>query len=202
MSTRLVHLRAPLCSLLWLAACTAPPLAPPGPASSESSQQTPAAPAATSAPSASSAAPGSTYLWSDSLTAVARKLRSELPGDLASIVQSPDQRVWISLPIDATFAPGRSALLPQATQWLDKIAALLRDLPRAELQVLGDPDPLSRETRASGALALDRAASARDWMVARGLAARRIAVTGRQASPLPLRDTRRLDILIGERKLR
>lgn len=118
---------------------------------------------------------------------------------MASIVESPDQRVWVSLAIDATFAPGRSALLPHATPWLDKIAAVVRDLPRAELQVLGDPDAQSRETRASGALALDRAASARDWMVARGLAARRIAVTGRPAPGSALRETRRLDILIGER---
>lgn len=194
--------RASLCGvlLLWLAACTAPPLAPPGPAPIAMPESAHAAPGTAPASPAAAAAPSSAYLWSDPLAAVARKLRSELPADRASVTQSPDQRVWISLPVDAMFPGGRSGLLPQATPWLDKIAAAARDMPRSELQVLGDGDLQGRETRASAALALDRAASARDWMVARGVAARRIAVGARAAAPgSPARDTQRLDILIGER---
>ena len=119
------------------------------------------------------------------MAAVARRLRVELPSSIARITQSDDQRIWLSLPADAMFAPGRSALLPSATPWLDRIATLLRELPRAELQIVGEPDSNSRDARAANAQALDRAASARDWMVARGIAARRIAVAARQVPALP-----------------
>ncbi|MEQ1805602.1 MAG: OmpA family protein [Burkholderiaceae bacterium] len=133
------------------------------------------------------------------MATVVRKLRADLPRDVANITESVDQRVLISFPAEAVFAAGRSALLPRATPWLDRIAALVRDLPRSELQILGEADPNSRDARSANAQALDRAASARDWMVARGVAARRIAVAGRQLATPATREARRLDILIGER---
>lgn len=184
-------------ALAALAACSTTPVAPlPAP---ETPLERPTAtldpPAATPAAASANAA----YVWSDAMASVARKLRADLPSDVANIAQSADQRVWLSFPADAVFAAGRSALLPRATPWLDRIAALVRELPRAELQILGEADPTSRDARTANAQALDRAASARDWMVARGVAARRIGVAGRQlATPSP-REARRLDILIGER---
>ncbi len=129
----------------------------------------------------------------------ARKLQTVLPSDLASVAQSADQRVWVSFPIDDVFARGRSALLPRVTPSLDRIAVLVRELPRTEMQILGEADTNSRDARTANSQALDRAASARDWMVARGLAARRIAVAGRQLRMTPSHEARRLDILIGER---
>ena len=165
--------------LLWgavlaaLAACSTPPVAPlPAP---EIPLERPTA--TIDAPPAAPAI--SAYVWSDAMATVARKLRVELPSDVANIVRSVDQRVWISFPAEAVFAAGRSALLPRATPWLDRIASLARELPQTELQILGQADPNSRDARTANAQALDRAASARDWMVARGVAARRIAVAGR-----------------------
>lgn len=180
--------------LAALAACSTPPVAPlPAP-------ETPLErPTATVDAPATTLATASIYVWSDAMATVARKLRADLPGDVANIAQSVDQRVWVSLPADAVFAAGRSALLPRATPWLDRIAALVRELPRTELQILGEADPNSRDARTANAQALDRAASARDWMVARGVAARRIAVAGRQLTALAPREARRLDIFIGER---
>lgn len=154
-------------------------------------------PTAVAAPSP--ALEASAYLWSESLAAAARTLRGELPSGTANVAQSADQRLWVSFPTDALFAPGRSALKATATAWLDRIASITRTLPRSEVQIFGEADPQSRNDRASHALALDRAASARDWMVARGLPARRIAVAGRHLASQPAQDTRRLDILIGER---
>jgi outer membrane protein OmpA-like peptidoglycan-associated protein len=185
--------------LVVFAACSTAPSTPVEPRPEVALERPTAAPAPAPA-AASSPAPAATpYLWSDSLAALARRLRVELPGDFASVTQSADQRLWLSVAADAMFAPGRSALLPAATPWLDRVAALLRESPNVDVQILGEPDASVRDTRAAHLLALDRAASARDWLVARGVAARRIAVAGRQLPSLRPLETRRLDILIGER---
>ena len=197
-------------SLAVLSACASAPSAPPALPSVSVLEATPAAPLErpTAAPS-TAIAPPTDYLWSDTLAAAARKLRGELPSESANVGASNDHRLAISFAGDAMFAPGRSALKPSATAWMDKIAAALRELPRGDVQIIGDPDPQSRDDPVSRALALDRAAAARDWMVARGLPARRIAVAGRRpvvqtiprgaAQPMAAASEHRLNILIGER---
>lgn len=141
----------------------------------------------------------SAFVWSDRLATAARKLRDDLQAPGVNVAQSPDQRLWISLPADALFAAGRSAVKPPATPWLDRIALTLREQPRAEVQILGEPDSQSRDDVASRVLALDRAASARDWIVARGVSAQRVSVAGRRTSAQAPADERRLDIFVGER---
>jgi outer membrane protein OmpA-like peptidoglycan-associated protein len=193
--------------LALLSACaSAPPALPPITAPDATSAAPLERP--TAAPSLAAARP-TDYLWSDPLAATARKLRGELPSESANIGPSSDHRLAISLDGDALFAPGRSALKPSATPWLDRIAAALRGLPRGDVQIIGDPDPQSRDDPKSRALALDRAEAARDWLVARGLPAQRIAVAGRRpvaqgaarGSPQPAAavSEHRLNILIGER---
>ena len=104
------------------------------------------------------------------------------------------------MPVEELFPPGRSALKPPATSWLDQVAAALRDAPRAEVQIVGQPDARSA---GGAALALDRAASARDWMVARGVPVRRIAVSGPAPTPRGAvsSGSQRVEILIGERSI-
>lgn len=179
--------------LLWLGGCAAPPVPvvePPPPAPVER-------------PTASVGSPraASQYAWSDRLANAARKLRDDLQPAGVTVAQSADQRLWVSLPADAVFASGRSAIRPPAVPWLDRVAALVREQPRAEVQILGEPDPRSRDDNASRVLALDRAASARDWIVARGVSAQRVSVMGRRASPQATAEDRRLDIFVGERAL-
>jgi outer membrane protein OmpA-like peptidoglycan-associated protein len=89
---------------------------------------------------------------------------------------------------------------------LDKIAVSLRNLPLAELRIVGHTDAKGAAA-ANDALSLDRAASTRDWLVARGLSPVRIAVAGRGSrDPLASNDdevgratNRRVEILIGEK---
>jgi outer membrane protein OmpA-like peptidoglycan-associated protein len=140
-------------------------------------------------PAASSGA----WVWSPQIESAGSKLRSGLFGSGADVSQTSDQRLWISLPADTTFAAGRSAVTPAAGAWLDQVAASLRALPRAEVQIVGPVD-----AKGGAALAVDRAASARDWMVMRGVPARRMAVSG-QAPRGRNPGEGRLDILIGER---
>jgi len=139
------------------------------------------------------------YIWSDGLAAAARKLRDELPQETVSVAQADDRRLWISFPSDVVFGVGRSAVQAPANSWLDRVAAALRGQPNSEVQILGDPDAASRDDVRSRTLALDRAASARDWLVIRGVPARRVSVAGRRPAAQSVAQERRLDILVGER---
>ena len=125
-----------------------------------------------------------------------RRLRGNLGGN-ASVQTTTDQRVWVSLPTAETFAAGRSALTGNGSAWLDRIAAAVRENRRAEVQIVGSADPALRGTNAE-TQALDRAASARDWMVARGIPAPRMSVAGLAARAAAAGAEPKLDILIGE----
>jgi outer membrane protein OmpA-like peptidoglycan-associated protein len=122
------------------------------------------------------------------------------------LAKTTDERLWITLPGDLAFQPNRSALKPGATAVLDKIVVALRGVPAAEVRIVGHTDSKGAAA-ANDALSLDRAASTRDWLVARGMSPVRIAVAGRGSrDPLASNDdeagratNRRVEILVGEK---
>lgn len=183
-----------------LAGCAAPP-----------PKVVPVPPVVTSVPGS---APGPVYgqappvarTWSPEMEATERQLSTALSGSGVSVAKTTDERLWITLPGDLAFQPNRSALKPGATAVLDKIVVSLRGLPGADLRIVGHTDSKGAAA-ANDALSLDRAASTRDWLVARGLSPVRIAVAGRGSrDPLASNDdeagrasNRRVEILIGEK---
>lgn len=178
---------APACglaTLLALAGCALPQAEAPSVPPPVSAAPLPAAPAAP-------------WAWSPELEAAGMRLRSALAGSGAEVSQTSDQRLWISLPAAAAFASGRSAVSPAATPWLDRVAASVRALPRAQVQIVGPAD-----ARGGAALAIDRAASARDWMVMRGVPPHRMAVTGADPRGRSMTGEARLHIFVGERAVR
>jgi outer membrane protein OmpA-like peptidoglycan-associated protein len=176
---------AALVAVLWLAGCAAPSVPVPPP-----TVPPPVSAAPTPAP-----APSSGWTWSSRLDVAAQRLRDQFQGSGVEVAQTTDQRLWLSLPGAETFPPGRSAVTKPAGAWLDQVALALRGMPQAEVQIVGQPDGQSANT----ALALDRAASARDWMVMRGVPARRVAVSGQGTRGRAKTAENRLEILIGER---
>lgn len=177
-------------ALLWLAGCSTPKPAP---------QTTPYVAQDAAAASGSSARPtAAAYTWSPTMADTSRRLEAALRGSGMAVSQTTDQRLWLSLPVDAAFDKGRSAVKPAAAASLDQVALALRTNTRALVQIVGDPDTLVASP-AGTALALDRAASARDWIVGRGVVASRIVVASRNAKSNPPADAPRLDILVGER---
>lgn len=182
---------------LVLAGCAAPPPVPPPhvPPPVSAAPMPAAPPGAAVPPAGSTTAASSPWTWSPRMDAAAQRLRDVLSGSGVEVAQTTDQRLWLSLPGAETFPLGRSALTRPAGAWLDQVAATLRSLPQAEVQIVGQPDL----NRGGSALAVDRAASARDWMVMRGVPARRVAVSGQAPKGRTAVAENRLDILIGER---
>ena len=189
---------ATLCATLLAAGCGSPPPK--------------AVPPATAAVPGSAAGPvygkGTTdgKGFSPQMEAAERQLTSALSGTGVSVARTTDERIWITLPGDLSFQPNRSALKPGATALLDKIVVSLRGLPTADLRIVGHTDSKGAAA-ANDALSLDRAASTRDWLVARGMSPVRIAVAGRGSrDPLASNDdeagratNRRVEILVGEK---
>jgi outer membrane protein OmpA-like peptidoglycan-associated protein len=184
-SLRFIPSVAVVAAALVLAACSSPKPPP---------QATPAG----VWPQDGSARPGPVresagYTWSPQMDDTSQRLRGALSG--VDVSQTTDQRLWLSLPVEAVFPKGRSAVAPGGAANLDKVAQALRVNTRAQVQIVGDADPGA----SAPALALDRAASARDWIVGRGVPASRIVVANRSTRAGVAPEARRLDILIGER---
>jgi flagellar motor protein MotB len=95
-------------------------------------------------------------------------LATDINPETMALARTTDERLWLTLPGDVAFEPNRSALKPVATGLLDKVAAVLRSQPQLELRIVGHTDSKG-SAAGNDALSLDRAASARDWLVARGL---------------------------------
>jgi len=150
-------------------------------------------------------APGA-FNWSASMQAARGQLESSLRGTGVTVNRSTDDRLWITLPGDMSFEANRSALKPGARAALDQVSLAVRKLGPVDVRIVGHTDSKG-SAAANNALSLDRAASARDWLVARGLSPVRIAVAGRGAQdPVAGNDTdsgrasnRRVEILVGER---
>ena len=150
-------------------------------------------------------APGA-FTWSNSMQAARGQLESSLRGTGVTVNRSTDDRLWITLPGDLSFEANRSALKPGARAALDQVSLAVRRLGPVDVRIVGHTDSKG-SAAANNALSLDRAASARDWLVARGLSPVRIAVAGRGAQdPVAGNDTdsgrasnRRVEILVGER---
>jgi outer membrane protein OmpA-like peptidoglycan-associated protein len=175
--------------LLVLTGCQSKPVPLPPPAAST--------PVPGSAPGPARGA-GGEFAWTRDAESAQTAFQRYLGGG-ASVRRTDDNRVWVVLPGDAAWADGRAALQPAARRWLDQVALVMKAWGAAELRLVGHTDPRGGAS-ANDALSLERAASARDWLVARGVAARRIAVAGRGSrdAGAPGGD-RRLELLFGER---
>lgn len=146
------------------------------------------------------------FAWTPSMQSARSQLDSSLRGTGVTVDRSTDDRLWITLPGDLSFEANRSALKPGARAALDQVSLAVRKLGQVDVRIVGHTDSKGSAT-ANNALSLDRAASTRDWLVARGLSPVRIAVAGRGAQdPVDSNDTdsgrasnRRVEILIGER---
>lgn len=178
-----------LFGLLALAGCAnRQPVALPPPAAS--------APVPGSAPGPARGGSGD-FVWTrDADAAFTAFSRFLGPGPL--VRRSSDDRVWLVLPGQNLYPDGRAALAPAAQRWLDQVAVVMKAWPASEARLVGHADPRG-STAANDALSLERAQSARDWLVGRGVPVRRLTLAGRGSrdAGAPGGD-RRLEVLLGE----
>ncbi len=146
------------------------------------------------------------YVWSKSMEDKKRAMEQATAGTGTVVTQTADNQLKLSIPSDISFDSGRSDIRPNLRPILDQFAQGLGQQPSMEVRIVGHTDNTGSDT-INNPLSVNRAQSARDYLVSRGVSSRRISIDGR-GSREPIADNateagrsrnRRIDIFLAER---
>jgi outer membrane protein OmpA-like peptidoglycan-associated protein len=146
------------------------------------------------------------YLWSQRMEAQKREMQAATQGTGIAVTQTPNNELKLAIPSDVSFDTGRSAIKPNFAPILNQFANGLRNNPNAEVRIIGHTDSTGTDT-INNPLSVDRAASTRDYLIARGVPQQAFRIEGR-GSREPVADNnsdagraqnRRVEIYVGER---
>ena len=149
------------------------------------------------------------YVWSRQMEDKKRQMEHATAGTGTVVTQTADNQLKLSIPNDISFATGRHDIQPRLMPILDQFAQGLNQQPSMEVRIVGHTDNTGSDA-INNPLSVNRAQSARDYLVSRGVAASRISIDGR-GSREPIADNsteagrarnRRIDIFLAERAQR
>lgn len=113
-----------------------------------------------------------------SLVAEKQRLETMLQGTPAVLAIQADDSLGIDIPLRSSFDRGRAAVKPPLAKVLDRMAASQRN-ETTRLLVTAPTDPGDKAL----ALAMQRAVSARDYLVERGVDPSRLSVSAVAGNP-------------------
>lgn len=146
------------------------------------------------------------YVWSRQMEDKKRQMEAATAGTGTQVSQTADNQLKLSIPNDISFASGKSDIQPRLKPILDQFAQGVNQQASMEVKIVGHTDSTGSDA-INQPLSVRRAESARDYLVARGVAASRISTEGR-GSREPIADNateagrarnRRIDIYLAER---
>ena len=149
------------------------------------------------------------YVWSRQMEDKKRQMEAATAGTGTVVTQTADNQLKLSIPNDISFATGRHDIQPRLMPILDQFAQGLNQQPSMEVRIVGHTDNTGSDA-INNPLSVNRAQSARDYLVSRGVASTRISIDGRGARE-PIADNsteagrarnRRIDIFLAERAQR
>ncbi len=146
------------------------------------------------------------YIWSTRMEKQKQEMQAATQGTGVQVVQTADNQLKLDIPSDISFDVGRSNVKGNFGPVLDQFASGLRNNPNAEVRIIGHTDSTGSDS-INNPLSVDRAASTRDYLVARGVPVNNISIEGRGSyQPIATNDTnegrarnRRVEIFVGER---
>lgn len=144
-------------------------------------------------------------VWSKKMQAQKEQMETATAGTGVEVTKTEDNRLKLEIPSDISFDTNRADIKPNFRPILDKFASGLVNNPAATVQIIGHTDSTGSDA-INNPLSVNRAASARDYLVTRGVASNRIAIDGRGSrEPLVANDTatnratnRRVEIFVAE----
>lgn len=148
------------------------------------------------------------YIWSTQMAQKKAAMERATAGTGVDVTQTPDNQLKLNIPSDISFDTGRANIKPNMRPVLDQFAQGLGTQVNTEVRVIGHTDSTGSDA-INNPLSVNRAASARDYLVSRGVDARRIQIDGR-GSREPIADNnseaghaknRRIEIFLAERPL-
>lgn len=146
------------------------------------------------------------YVWSKNMEDKKRAMEQATAGTGTVVTQTADNQLKLSIPNDISFDTGRSDIKPNLRPILDQFAQGLSQQPSMEVRIVGHTDNTGSDA-INNPLSVNRAQSARDYLVMRGVSSSRISIDGRgsrepiasNASADGRARNRRIDIYLAER---
>lgn len=146
------------------------------------------------------------YIWSTQMAKKKAAMEQATAGTGVAVTQTADNQLKLNIPSDISFDTGHSNIKPNLQPILDQFAQGLNTQSNTEIRIIGHTDNTGSETT-NNPLSVNRAASARDYLVSRGVDGRRIQIDGRgEREPIADNSTesgraknRRIEIYLAER---
>ncbi|ABD67964.1 OmpA/MotB [Rhodoferax ferrireducens T118] len=148
------------------------------------------------------------YIWSTQMAKKKADMERATAGTGVDVMQTADNQLKLNIPSDISFDINRFDIKPNMRPILDQFAQGLSSQPNTEIRIIGHTDSTGSDS-INDPLSVNRAASARDYLVARGVDGRRIQINGR-GSHEPIADNntergraqnRRIEIFLAERSV-
>ena len=117
------------------------------------------------------------YLWSKNMQEQQREMEKATQGTGVEVSRTPDNQLKLEIPSDISFDVNKADIKPQMRPVLDKFAQSLNTYQGTDVRIIGHTDSTGSDA-INNPLSVNRAASTRDYLVARGVGMNRI--------PMPL----------------
>jgi len=134
---------------------------------------------------------GGGYVWSKHMEKQKAEMEQATQGTGVSVSQTADNQLKLDIPSDVSFDTNRYDIKPNLRPILDQFATTLNQNPVTMVTIIGHTDSTGTDA-INNPLSVNRAASTRDYLVARGVAGNRIAIDGR-GSREPIADNNTVD---------
>lgn len=145
------------------------------------------------------------YIWSKNMQAQKEEMEQATKGTGVEVSKTADNQLKLEIPSDVSFDVGKANIKPKMRPVLDDFAQNLKTYPETTVRIVGHTDSTGSDA-INNPLSMNRAASARDYIVRQGVKPNRIEIDGR-GSGEPIADNRtaqgrarnrRVDIFVGE----
>jgi len=146
-----------------------------------------------------------TYIWSSQMAKQKRDMEAATQGSGVQVTQTADNQLKLEVPSDVSFAVNSARIEPSLEPILSRFAQTLNENPKTTVRIIGHTDSTGSDA-INDPLSVNRAASVRSYLTARGVATGRIAIDGvGSREPVAGNDTeagrarnRRVEIFVAE----
>jgi len=146
-----------------------------------------------------------TYIWSQRMEQQKQAMQQATQGTGVQVTQTADNQLKLNVPSDVSFDTNSAQIKPNLAPVLDRFAQTLNANPGSTVRIVGHTDNTGTDA-INDPLSVNRAASVRQYLAARGVDPARVTIDGR-GSHEPMADNasaqgramnRRVEIFVGE----
>lgn len=145
------------------------------------------------------------YLWSKKMEEQKRQMEQATQDTGVTVSQTNDNRLKLDIPSDISFDSGKANIKPNFRPILDKFASSLQNHQTTTVTIIGHTDS-SGGDKINTPLSVNRASSARSYLVSKGIPSNRFNIEGKGSlEPIADNDSasgraknRRVEIYVAE----